>query len=200
MTPGRKPYAVVIVLSGAAAVAGVAWAAGDALGLDSFAFAWVTHFLLMLWMSAILAALPPRLDGPWYRVRSWEPRWYRRLGVWHFMRLLRAVGWERAMRGRRAFDGTRASLAGLDRDTRGSECGHLVLAVVGVVLVMVVGAVRGWAAVTWLAVLTIVLHGYPVLLQRAMRHRVERLRRRLSVAAGSTSPGTVRGGSGSRND
>ncbi len=80
------------------------------------------------------------------------------------------------------------------------SAGHLVLPVVGVVLVMVVGGVRGWAAVTWLAVLTIVLHGYPVLLQRAMRHRVERLRRRLSVAAGSTSPGTVRGGSGSRND
>ncbi len=178
VTVHRKPYAVVIVVSGAAAVVGAAWATAAAVGFDSFAFAWVTHFVLMLWMSAASAVLRPRLDGPWYRVRSWEPQVYRRLGVWHFMRLLRTVGWERATRGSRAFDGTRSSLAGLDRDTRTSEFGHLVLAVVGAVLVMAAIALRAWPAVAWLSVLNVVLHGYPVLLQRAMRHRVDRIRQR----------------------
>jgi hypothetical protein len=80
------------------------------------------------------------------------------------------------MRGRRAFDGTRASLGGLDRDTRTPEFSHLVLALAGTALTVVAAAVQAWVALTWLAVLNVVLHGYPVLLQRAMRHRVGRIR------------------------
>lgn len=167
-------------MAGAAAVVAVAGATGAVLGFDTFAFAWVVHFALMAWMAAASAAFRPRLAGPWFRVRPWEPPLYRRLGVWVFMRALRRVGWERAMRGGRAFDGTRASLAGLDRDTRTSECGHLVLAGIGTALAAVAAALAAWSAFTWLLLLNVLLHGYPVLLQRAMRHRVERLRRRLT--------------------
>jgi hypothetical protein len=182
VTGNRGGTGWAIIGAGAVAVVGVAGATGAALGFGSFAFAWVVHFVLMLWMSAALRALQPRLAGPWYRVRSWEPRWYRRVGVWQFMRLLRVVGWERAMRERRAFDGSRSSLAGLHRDTRMSECGHVVLFVVGALLVVVAVAVRAWSAVAWLSILNVLLHGYPVLLQRAMRHRVERIRQRMPTA------------------
>jgi hypothetical protein len=178
VNPGRKPYARAIVLSSGAGVVGLAGAVAAGLGFDSFAFAWVLHFLLMLWMSTALDVLQPRLVGPWFRIHFWEPRLYQRLGAWHFMRVLRALGWERVMRGGRAFDGTRSSLAGLDRDTRTSEFGHLVLAALVAVLVVVAAALRAWSAVAWLSVLNVLLHGYPVLLQRAMRARVERIQRR----------------------
>jgi hypothetical protein len=176
VTPGRKPYATVRVAAGAVAAAGVSAVTAAAFGFDTFVFAWVVQFALMGWMSSAVHLLRPRLDGPWFRVRSWEPAVYRRLGVWSFMRALRRLGWERAMRGSRAFDGTRASLDGLDRDTRTSEFGHLMLALAGTALMVAAAAVQAWSAFTWLAVLNVVLHGYPVLLQRAMRHRVGRVR------------------------
>ncbi len=91
----------------------VAVAGGTAavFGFDTFVFAWVVHFALMAWAAVATDRLRPRLDGRWFRVREWEPPLYRRLGVWRFMRALRAVGWERVMRGGRAFDGTRARAA-----------------------------------------------------------------------------------------
>jgi len=162
----------------AAVVVGAAGATGAVLGFDTFAFAWVLHFGLMAVAAAVMPVLRPRLAGPWFRVRPWEPSLHRRLGVWVFMRGLRRVGWERAMRGSRAFDGTRSSLAGLDRDTRASESSHLVLAAVGTVLAAVAAGLGAWQAVGWLLALNLPLHVYPLLVQRTMRARVDRVRRR----------------------
>ncbi|MFI2271133.1 glycosyl-4,4'-diaponeurosporenoate acyltransferase CrtO family protein [Catenuloplanes sp. NPDC020197] len=101
---------------------------------------------------------------------------YRRLGAWSFMRLLRRIGWERAMRASRAFDGTRATLPAFDRDTRRSELAHTVLAGAGLLLAVVAAIAGAWTAVAWHAALTTVLHVYPTMLQRAMRARLARLR------------------------
>jgi hypothetical protein len=158
-----------------AAVA-VAGATGAVFGFDTFVFAWVAHFALMAWMASALTVVRPGPDGPWFRVRPWEPPLYRRLGVWAFMRMLRRAGWERAMRGSRAFDGTGSSLAGLDRDTRTSECGHLILPAVGTALAVVAGALGARHAFARLPALNLPLRLYPVLLQRAVRARVDRLR------------------------
>jgi hypothetical protein len=101
---------------------------------------------------------------------------YRRLGAWCYLRLLRAIGWERLMRGGRTFTGTRASLAALDRQTRASELGHLVVAALVTAVSAVAAGAGAWDAVAWLSGLTVLLHVYPVLLQRALRARVQRLR------------------------
>jgi hypothetical protein len=158
---------------GGAAVVAVCWAVGAAFGFDTFVVAWTAHFTLMAWMAALVDAARPALRGGWYRVRPWEPRVYRLLGVGGYRRLLRAVGWERL--NRRPFDGTRASLAALDRATRSSEVAHLILAAIGAGLVVVAAAFRAWHAFGWLLALDVVLHVYPVLLQRTVRFRVSRL-------------------------
>ncbi len=159
--------------AGALAVAGLAWACATALG-GGFAFAWVTHFLMMAWISGVLDAVQPRLDGAWFRVRPREPRVYRRLGVVAYRKALRRVGWDR-LGGRHVFDGTRASLAALDRQTRMSETGHLVVGAVGTAMVLVAAALQAWDAAAWLLAVNVVLHAYPVMLQRFTRSRVRRL-------------------------
>ena len=175
-TSARTSRTVAVALGGGAVVAGVAWATGTAFGYRGPAFAWVLHFVLMGWISGVLDAARPRLTSSYFRVRDREPAVYRRLGAWWYLRFLRAIGWERLMRGGRGFTGTRESLAVLDRQTRSAECGHLVVAVVVTAVSVVAAAFGAWDAVAWLSGLTVLLHVFPVLLQRALRARIQRLR------------------------
>ncbi|WP_328478016.1 hypothetical protein OHA21_26010 [Actinoplanes sp. NBC_00393] len=163
---------VAIGLGGAAAVVAVTWAVGAFLGFNGFAAAWTVHFAMMAWMSALLDAAKPELRGDWFRVRAWEPGAYRRLGAWRYMRLLRAIGWERH---NRRLDGARSSLPAFELATRRSEAAHLVIGLIGLVLAAVAIGFRAWWAAGWLVFLDVVLHGYPVLLQRAVRFRLQRL-------------------------
>lgn len=162
----RRAGGVALLACGATA------AVVAAFGADTFVAAWTVQFASMAAMSALLAATRPALRGPWYRVRSWEPALHRRLGVWRYQRLLRAVGWERL---NRRFDGSRASLAAFERATRESEFAHVVLAVLSAALAAGATASRAWHAAVWLLALTVPLHVYPVLLQRAVRQRINRL-------------------------
>lgn len=182
----RRPRALLTVVLGAAAVVAAGWATTAVIGFDSFAFAWVVQFAMMAWVSAALDAARPALTGAWFRVRPWEPEFYRWLGVARFGRLLRRIGWDRVVRARRGrrpserawstFPGTRSGLSALDRSTRLSEVGHLVPAVTSVALAAVAAGLRAGHAAAWLIALTVVLHGYPILLQRTVRARIDRVR------------------------
>ena len=164
------------------AVIGVAALTGMSFGFGTFAWAWLVHFLLMIWILALEAVASLPYEGRWYAVRAWEPPLYRRLGVMGFMRLLRRVGWEWANRGAKKFDGTRASLAAYERGTRSSEFNHAVLAAVGFVLVLGSVLLRAWEAAFWLLAVNLFLHVYPVMLQRTMRARVSGLLERADAA------------------
>ncbi|WP_157465211.1 hypothetical protein [Deinococcus apachensis] len=146
---------------------------GEEFGYGTLAWAWFVHFLLMVWMLAVEAGAPLPYDGRWYQVRTWEPPLYQALGVYGFMRLLRAVGWEWANRQAKKFDGTRASLPAYERGTRSSEFNHAVLAGVGLVMVAVAVFLRAWDSAAWLLGVNVFLHMYPVMLQRTMRSRVQ---------------------------
>ncbi|MGW4498279.1 glycosyl-4,4'-diaponeurosporenoate acyltransferase CrtO family protein [Micromonospora sp. NPDC004336] len=170
----RDRRARLVPLLGAVAVIGAGAATGALFGYG-FTFAWVVHFALMAWITGWMRQAQPALSGGYWRARPWEPALHRRLGVWWYARLLRRLGWERVVRGQRSFDGSRSGLAALARDTRRSEFAHLVLASIGLGLAgaALLSGARGAAG--WLAVLTVLLHVYPVLLQRAVRARVERV-------------------------
>lgn len=174
-TTRRPARTAAVVAVGALVVVGIASAAGTAFGYRTLIFAWVLHFVLMAWISGVVDTARPQLRASWFRVRAWEPSLHRRLGAWWYMRLLRLVGWERMTRRTGAFDGTRASLAAFDRQTRQSEFGHLIIAVLVTALSVVAAAAGAWDAAGWLSGLTVVLHVYPVLLQRAVRGRLQRL-------------------------
>jgi len=138
-------------------------------------FALVSHLLAMAWISFAVAVRQPALTARWFTVRSWEERAWRRAGTGPFRALLRAVGWERVITGQRRFDGTRAGLVELARQTRVSEFCHLVVAGASTVGVVVAAACGDLPAVLWLGAATIAFHLYPVLLQRVVRARIVRL-------------------------
>lgn len=142
------------------------------IGPTGFIFAWITHFLLMAWISTISEGVAVRLDQPWFRVRRWEPALYRRVGVPLYGRILDRIGWNRSIERIRDFDGTRAGLPGLDQHTRRSEAGHLACAVVTALLAIAVVAGGSWSGAWWLVGLGVVLHVYPIALQRQLRARL----------------------------
>ena len=152
-----------------ALLVGVGWAQVGDVGP---AAAWVAHMLLMAWASVVVDAAAPPLQHRWFVPRPWEGAAWRALGVRRFGRLLDGVGWTRVVRRGRGPDGTRAGLLRLDRATRSSEAGHLLC--LGATLGLVAGTLGADepAGAAWLAGLAVVLHVYPVLLQRLVRARV----------------------------
>ena len=56
-----------------------------------------------------------------------------------------------------------------------SEVRHLAVGAVGTVMVLVAAIWRAWDAAAWLLAVNVVLHAWPVMLQRFTRSRVARL-------------------------
>lgn len=167
-TAARLGVGLGAVVAGAAVV-------GHVTGWRRPVVAVVLHAGLMRWAVDALPAARPALTARYYRVRPGEPALYRRLGVYGYMRLLRGLGWERFRRGAVGFTGRRASLNRLDRATREAETNHVLLGLLGLTLAGLAARRRWWDAAAWQVLLVVLLHGYPVLLQRSLRARLTRL-------------------------
>ncbi|GAB3689454.1 glycosyl-4,4'-diaponeurosporenoate acyltransferase CrtO family protein [Nocardiopsis oceani] len=170
--PPRARAAMVSVAAAGSTAAAVA-AAWIMIGPTGFVFAWIAHFVLMAGVSVALDARSRPLEHPWFRVRRWEVPLYGRLGARLYGRALDAVGWNRVVERGRGFDGTRAGLTGLDQHTRSSEAGHLLCLVVASVLAAAAVSMGSWAGALWLVGLGVLLHVYPVMLQRLLRVRIQ---------------------------
>lgn len=145
------------------------------VGFRSPVFAFELHFIGMgaaAWIDPLLA---PGLEGQRFDVSAREERLYRRLGAAQFMRLLRAIGWTRALRDPRVFDGSRRTLASYERATRHGENAHLVLLVLSALAVAWSLARGWWDAALWIGSMAVVFHLYPIFLQRMQRARLRRL-------------------------
>ncbi len=153
---------------------------GRMFGVRAFVFAFNLHFILMGAAVALDHTWKPRLASPRFDVSPRELRIYRRLGVVGFMRLLQRIGWTRAMRDPRTFDGTRGTLASYEQATRHGEHAHTWLFVL-VLAPMLWVATRGWwDAFAWLGLMNVGFHLYPVMLQRFQRARLRGLLRRVA--------------------
>lgn len=122
-----------------------------------------------------------RVPRGWFRVADAERAAHRALGVHGFGRLLERSGWNRAVADpMRSFDGTRAGLPALDHDLRGNVSAHGT-AFVFHVAIAAVAALTGhlWGAL-WILLPGILLHLYPVLLQRCIALRLQPLTDRLA--------------------
>lgn len=137
-------------------------------------FALALQVLLMWWALSLLWATRPALPRNWCRVRIWEAPLYRRLGVYAYRNLLRAVGWEHFRREAPGFDGRRASLARFEQATREAEYTHALL-----ILLNLLALYTAWLGqrdtALWPLLSGVFLHLYPVTLQRTMRSRLSRL-------------------------
>jgi hypothetical protein len=116
------------------------------------------------------------LPRHWFRVPAGERVFHRMLGVGNFGWLLERSGWNRhVIVPLRRFDGTRAGLRSLERSALGGIIAHG--ACFAVHLLLAAAALftgHPWGAL-WILLPGVVLHLYPVLLQRSIMLRLQRL-------------------------
>lgn len=163
------------VLPGLLAVLALGDGAQRSLGWHGLPLALGVQVLLMWWALYLLWALPLPLRAGWFWVRPWEAPLYRRLGVYGYMRLLRAAGWERLRREAQGFGGTRATLRHYERRTREAEFSHVLLGGITLGLALLSGLRGQGDTAAWLLATGLFFHAYPVMLQRALRERLQRL-------------------------
>lgn len=158
----------------AAALLVWAWTVVDV----SWVLALVVQLIGTSWAALVMRSPESLMPSWWWHVHAGEACGYRRLGVGLVNKTLSATGWNRAVNADRGFDGTRAGLGDLEVGTRRSEAAHVLLLGGSVAVVAAALAFARPGLALWSALLALVLHAYPAMLQRAVRHRVQRLSER----------------------
>jgi hypothetical protein len=135
--------------------------------------------VLVVWSYGILLVLAGpavrSLPHQCFRVSRRERILHRILGVEIFDRLLERSGYNRRVaRPMRGFDGTKGGLHGLERSLRRNAGAHIAGFAIHLVLAVVALAIgRPWGAALWILLPGVVVHIYPVLLQRSLMLRVQ---------------------------
>jgi len=113
----------------------------------------------------------------WFRVHAGERVLYRMLGVGVFGWLLDISGWNRrVLEPLRGFTGKRAGLLALEQSLRAAAVSHGIGFAVQVLLSIFALLTRlRWSAALWMLLPGVVLHLYPVLLQRSIMLRLQSL-------------------------
>ena len=151
------------------------WAA---FGFRSPVFAFLVTWLTMSWVALMGPLIQFSFAPKYYAPQPFERRGqvYERLGIRLFKRLVR--------RGPLAMfsptlrlpqDQTAPALRALDNEMRKAETGHVIIFVL---LFGFVGyaLLQGWLdAIVWLLVFNILINGYPIMLQRYNRIKLEEL-------------------------
>ena len=138
----------------------------------AWAVAWGTASLVPAVPTAFVMRHVPRR---WFRVPAGERVLHRVLGVGIFGWLLDASGWNRrVVEPLRAFSGTKGGLGSFDESLRSSVISHGTCFAIHVVLaVFALFSRHPWKGALWILLPGVVLHLYPVLLQRAMMLRLQ---------------------------
>ncbi|WP_162343770.1 glycosyl-4,4'-diaponeurosporenoate acyltransferase CrtO family protein [Cyclobacterium salsum] len=149
----------------------------------SFIESVLISFLLALFLTGVFAfpgfAFPTStlLPDAYYRIREPErlKATYEGLGGEYFKRMLLIGFWGKEKQRKKYFDGTKTGIANLDFQTRQSEFGHLgAFILLGVASVMLL--FRGYTFIFFLTtLLNIIGNGYPILLQRVHRIRIQKI-------------------------
>jgi hypothetical protein len=164
MPPHARPLSLLVGV-------GLAVAGWFAIGPDHVVYAVVVQggFLFM----ALLIG-PSLVDVACsrYRVRSFEPRIYRLLGVEAFRRALDLVGWNRVIKNMRQATHKELGTSRFLRGTEQSETGHLVgLAATGL-LVLLTAVTSHAVGALQILLGGAILHTYPIMVQRLVRFRL----------------------------
>lgn len=153
---------------------------GDDMGPDHPAYALlVTTWTFFLTPGVAIPAvlLVARfLPRPWFRVPAGERVVHRMLGVGLFGWLLERSGWNRhVVAPLRRFDGTSAGLRSLERSALGGIIAHGACFAVHLLLAAAALFTGHASGALWILLPGVVLHLYPVLLQRSIMLRLQRL-------------------------
>jgi hypothetical protein len=139
---------------------------------------------------AVAAPVMRRVPRQWFRVPAWERVLHRIAGVGVFGWLLDVSGWNRRLAApMRGFSGKRAGLPSLEQSLRGNVSAHGTCFAIHVLLAILALLSRHpWSAALWMLLPGVVVHLYPVLLQRSIMLRLQPLLDRTgSVPAGEVA-------------
>jgi hypothetical protein len=170
---------VVFLCATIGAVSLAFWVLG-AYGFGSPIFAFLINWLAMSWAAIVGQVVPFSLPAGFYEIRGFERtgRIYTCLGIRFFKKLVR--------RGplsifsptfRPPHDRSVETFRFLDQETRKAETAHLLVFLLMVLLVGYALLGRWFDAMGWLMAFNILLNGYPVMLQRYNRMKIQRLLR-----------------------
>jgi hypothetical protein len=121
-------------------------------------------------------AVVRRVPRHWFRVPAGERVLHRIVGVGLFGWLLDLSGWNRLIKPLRGFSGSRASLLSLEQSARSVAAAHGLCFAIHVVLA--IGALfsrHPLSGALWMLAPGVVVHFYPVLVQRALMLRLQPL-------------------------
>jgi hypothetical protein len=139
-------------------------------GFRSIAFAFLTNWLIMAWIAVLGQTLiftyPPR----YFTIKPFERdgHIYEMVGIRVFKKLVRR-GPLSIFSPTLRFSGGKSALPMLEQEMRKGEAGHLTIFLV-ILLFAGMAMVRGWFdAAAWLLLFSVILNGYPMMLQRYNR-------------------------------
>ena len=182
LQPRRWGRFVMNAVVAVAATIGVAYFClfqAQLLGMGSLGFGLFLNLMLMAYFALLVGVFNPPLQAAYFQPRRWERRGhvYRWLGVRRFVVLLRLVGSERHRRAVAPIRNDVAALQRFARRTRVSEASHALAGGVVLGVTLYVAVSDGVHATGWLLLFNTLLNGYPVLLQRYNRIRLDRVLR-----------------------
>lgn len=122
-------------------------------------------------------AIVRRVPRQWFRVPAGERVLHRMAGVGIFGWLLDVSGWNRrVLEPLRGFAGNRAGLTSLEKLVQAAAVSHGICFAVHVLLaVLALFSRHPWSAALWMLLPGVVVHLYPVLLQRSILLRLQPL-------------------------
>ena len=172
---------LALFLAATAAAAYLIFWTFESFGLDNPFFAFLVNWLVMSWVAIVGQAVPFSFPAGYYQIQSFERtgRIYERLGVHLFKKLVRrgplAVFNPKL---RLPKERTLSALQNLEGEMRNAETAHLFIFLV-MLLFTGYALFQGWFATAgWFLLFNLLLNGYPVMLQRYNRIRLQQLIRR----------------------
>ncbi|MBN1538172.1 MAG: hypothetical protein JW908_15650 [Anaerolineales bacterium] len=167
---------VLLVIVATAGVAYLLTWSTDHFGFRSPVFAFLANLLIIAWIvilgQTMVFTFPPR----YFSVKRFERngRLYEMLGIKIFKKLV-GRGPLSIFSPTLRFTGRKSALSSLENEMRKAEAGHLTIFLV-ILLFAGMAMVRGWFdAAGWLLLFSIILNGYPIMLQRYNRIQIYRI-------------------------
>ena len=149
----------------------VAWFAHD-VGLNRVMFAFWLNWLLMFWAYAIHRTNTVKLTGKYFHIRPIEKKIYRFLGVKYYQRMLRRVN---IFNPELHLKDGRSGLAKLEQTTRDTEQAHALICIIVLGFTLYALFQQWWLTAFWYFLFNMLFNGYPVMVQRYNRDRINRI-------------------------
>ena len=171
-----RKFALIAVAT--IAVAGLSLWCLDAFGFRSPIFAFLVNWLAMSWVAVTGRVIPYSCPPACYDIKPFERtgQLYERLGIRLFKKLVR--------RGplsifsptlRLPKERTLSALQELDHEMRKAEAGHATIFMLMLAFI-VYALIRKWFdAALWMLAFSVIINGYPMMLQRYNRIKLQKL-------------------------